>query len=202
MKYMDLKLEQDLKILRETLNFSLGFEMNSNAQNFAMGSNTGEHPEEMNAQTGAQNAQTGARRASQRSARTGSHPLLPSSIVNESIINGMQLHDYGFMGSWSTRGSFHINNPTNFYNSSGKSNGSTVGIPSKPIPNPQMGHSGMGHCQFTPTHRWISLVCLTSIKETLDRLFKRYMKILAEALWTILIWWCYNTTTHSMKISY
>ncbi|KAA8521657.1 hypothetical protein F0562_012353 [Nyssa sinensis] len=116
--------------------------MNSNAQNFAMGSYTGEHPEEMNAQTGAQNAQTGARRASQRSARTGSHPLLPSSIVNESIINGMELHDYGFMGSWSTSGSFHINNPTNFYNSSGKSNGSTVGIPSKPIPNPQMGHSG------------------------------------------------------------
>ncbi|KAA8521641.1 hypothetical protein F0562_012369 [Nyssa sinensis] len=128
----------------------LAFSMNRNSLNFPMGSNTRNHPEEVNAQIGAQNAQTGARRASPRSAPTGSHPPLPSSIVKKTIVNGIQVHDYSFMGSWSTSSTFQIHNPTSICDSSGNNNDHTIGIrldknalmPSNPSPNPQNGNSG------------------------------------------------------------
>ncbi|KAA8525553.1 hypothetical protein F0562_007394 [Nyssa sinensis] len=69
--------------------FSPSSGMSGNAQNFPMGSNAHEHPQEVN-------RQSGARRP--RVARAENQPPLPARVVNKSIINGTQLHDYGFMG--------------------------------------------------------------------------------------------------------
>ncbi|KAA8525619.1 hypothetical protein F0562_007499 [Nyssa sinensis] len=163
--------------------FSPSSGMSGGAQNFPMGSNAHEQPEEENRQSGAWRS---------RVACAGSEPPLPSSVVHSPIINGTQLHDNAFMGSWSTGSSFHMHNPTSFHNSSGSTIGTSIGsqLTSRgPIGLSQAQHQedssalldsdnmpirsglmAMGQRLFTPARRWIISLSLAFIK---DWLFSR-----------------------------
>ncbi|KAA8521650.1 hypothetical protein F0562_012360 [Nyssa sinensis] len=131
--------------------FSLAFSMSRNLPNFPKGSNTRKHPEEVNAQTGAQNAQTGAQNAqtgAQSTSTRSAHSPLPSSIAKYTTVcgNGIQVNDYGFMASCSTVSSLETSTLTIINNCSGNKKVVTglekkVFMPSNPSPNPKKGIS-------------------------------------------------------------
>ncbi|KAA8521658.1 hypothetical protein F0562_012352 [Nyssa sinensis] len=119
--------------------------MSRKLPNFAKGSNTRKHPEEVNAQTGAQNAQTGAQNAqtgAQSTSTRSADSLLPSSIAKYTTVceNAIQVNDYGFMASYSTVTSLRTSNSTIINNCSSNKKVVTglekkVSMPSNPSPN-------------------------------------------------------------------
>ncbi|KAA8521660.1 hypothetical protein F0562_012350 [Nyssa sinensis] len=107
--------------------------MDRNSRSFSEGSNTNKHPEEVNAQNGAQNAQAGEQRAStsayppsqnsfggsnthqhpeEVNAQTGAQNAQTGITQSKTVsANGIQVNDYGFMAFRSTVSRFDISNP-------------------------------------------------------------------------------------------